>query len=86
MCLPCHHSAIYCPNCGESGHHIDFPQLCREVTPSNNSGGGTNESGKKRARGVGNNQSTPVFSQCMEPKYEAFVKFGSGAYTAQYSS
>jgi hypothetical protein len=29
FCCVC--SDVYCPNCGNEGHHIDFPQLCRPV-------------------------------------------------------
>jgi hypothetical protein len=63
FCQCCRH--VYCPNCGENGHHIDFPQLCYAVTPVHKLG----DSGKKRQRRAQEPR------QCMEPKYEAFVRY-----------
>ena len=66
-CLP-NLSDIFCPNCGLSGHHIDFPLLCTTSTSNNG------ESAKKKARSHQQQQNSGP-SLCMEPKYDAYMKY-----------
>ena len=69
-------SEIYCPNCGESGHHCDFPLLTaaaaaeRSINSNNNN---TSSSGSKRKRF--RSDDPELYYLCMEPKHDAFMKF-----------
>lgn len=78
-------SDVYCPNCGESGHHIDFPVLCRlSSTNAVNAGGEASAKKKHRAQSAGaGNSRHPEPGLCMEPKYDAFVRFPQRKYLCQ---
>eukprot|EP01032_Pedospumella_encystans_P013202 gene13202-15213_t len=56
---------VYCPNCGQSGHHIDFPMLCSVSLTK------AGEPVRKKSRQQLQNES----SLCMEPKFDAFIKY-----------
>lgn len=76
---------VYCPNCGESGHHVDFPQLCNTATATTtatgtSTSGEASERKKKRKKQKDSQAADLGVPCCMEPKYEAFTKYPQCTY------
>lgn len=77
--------AVFCPNCGEANHHIDYPGaafLCSSIIvgvgADQRSSGGVqqqNRASNPRKRAHESSSSVPVKTSCIEPRNDAFNKF-----------
>jgi len=63
---------VFCPNCGEANHHIDYPGVAFFCALDKTS---HSHSQRKRAHESSSFSSMSVKTSCIEPRYDAFNKF-----------